>query len=210
MAGLPAKEHGFTWDDYRSWNDDKRWEIIDGEAFDMTPAPLVRHQIVSANIEALLRAYFMKRKCQVLDAPVDLKLSEDDVVQPDLLVVCDPKQILPTHIEGPPSLVIEILSPSSQVQDRVRKMKLYARAGVPEYWIVTPSPPLIEVFTLAGEAYRLAGGYEDRHTLKSPSFPDLEMPLHDVFDFPIEPGEKVWVVREGRPPAYAAPERASG
>lgn len=204
MAGQPAiKGERFTWNDYRSWGDGKRWEIIDGEAFDMSAAPLVRHQIVSRNLETRLDAFFSGRKCQVLDAPVDLKLSENDVVQPDLLVVCDPNQIKSTHIEGPPAVVIEITSPSSQTHDRVHKMMLYARSGIPEYWIVTPYPSLIEVFVLEGGAYRLHGGYEDRHTLKSPSFHELDMPLKDVFDFPVPPEEQVWIIREGRPSQYA-------
>jgi Uma2 family endonuclease len=203
MAGLAAiKNTRFTWDDYRSWGDDRRWEIIDGEAFDMSAAPLVRHQLVSQNLHTHLRAFFTGKKCQVLYAPVDLKLSEDDVVQPDLLVVCDPNQIKSTHIDGPPSLVIEITSPSSQTHDRVHKMNLYARAGIPEYWIVTPYPALIEVFILDGGSYRLHGGYEDRHTLKGATFPQLALPLKEVFDFPVPPEERVWVIREGRPSPY--------
>jgi len=69
-------------------------------------------------------------KCPVYPAPMDLKLSDRDVVQPDILVVCDPKQIKKTHVEGPPFLLIEILSFSTLLHDRGRKLELYARSGV--------------------------------------------------------------------------------
>ena len=92
-------------------------------------------------------------------APTDVKLSEEDIVQPDLIVVCDANRIKPTHIEGPPTLVIEVLSPSTQAYDRVRKLRLFAASGVQEVWLVTPHPSLVEVLTLDGASYRIAGGY---------------------------------------------------
>lgn len=212
MGGAPAAKHsGFTWDDYRGWSDGKRWELIDGEAFDMTPAPSVQHQAISRELEHRLFTYFTGRKCQAFDAPIDVKLSDDDVVQPDIVVVCNRDQIKETHIEGPPTLVIEILSPASLQHDRVRKMALYARFGVQEFWVVTPDPPLIEVFRLDGPGYRLHAGYGQSDTLRSPRFPKLKLPLAGVFDFPVAPkaaGEKI---RETAPP-YGAPhgKRRSG
>ena len=80
----------------------------------------------------------------------DSGLSEEDIVQPDLIVVCDANRIKPTHIEGPPTLVIEVLSPSTQAYDRVRKLRLFAASGVQEVWLVTPHPSLVEVLTLDG------------------------------------------------------------
>ena len=199
------KDAHYTWDDYRTWWDDKRWEIIGGEGFDMTPAPLVRHQTVSACLFGKLDAFFRGHPCRLLFAPVDVKLSDEDIVQPDLVVVCKPDQIKRTHIEGAPSLVIEILSASTTTHDRIRKFNLYARSGVKEYWIVTPYPPLIEVFILTGDTYRLAAGYEQDDTLRSPTFPDLTVELDGVFDFPVDPEERVNVVKEARPP-YAPPK----
>jgi Uma2 family endonuclease len=201
------KDVRYTWDDYRTWWDDKRWELIGGEAFDMSPAPLVRHQAVAGRLFAKLDDFFRNHPCRLLFAPIDVKLSDDDVVQPDLIVVCDPAQITRTHIEGPPTLAIEILSPSSVPHDHVTKFQLYARFGVKEYWIVTPYPPLVEVYVLDGDHYRMADGYEDDDTLVSPTFPGLEMELAGVFDFPVDPSERVNVVKEARPP-YAPPKRA--
>ena len=206
MAGLALRndEH-FTWADYRSWDDNERWELIGGEAFNMTPAPLTRHQRVSMELSALMERFFKGRKCMPFAAPTDVRLSDVDVVQPDIFVVCNPAQVKPTHIEGPPTLVAEILSPSSVVHDHVRKFQLYARCGVQEYWIVTPYPALIEVYVLDGDHFRLAAGYEKDDTLRSPTFPELEMPLADVFDFPLEPGEEIMVIKEARAPYLPGP-----
>lgn len=198
MSGMPAaKRTGYTWDDYATWSDDKRWELIGGEVFDTSAAPLVRHQAVSRELEYRLMPLFAGRECEVFNAPIDVKLSEEDVVQPDLVIVCSRSQIKETHIEGPPTLVVEILSPSRPFHDRVRKMGLYARFGVKEFWVVTPDPGLVEVFFLDGASYRLHGGYGPGETLRSPTFPKMKMPLSGVFDFPGTPVAKGRKVKEG-------------
>ncbi len=144
---LAVKEN-FTWDDYCSWPDDERWEIIDGESFAMSPAPILRHQMISIELSAQMQIQFRGKKCKVFVAPTDVKLSEYDVVQPDLLVVCDKNKMKRTHIEGAPTLIIEILSPSTSIHDRMHKMNLYAASGVKEVWLVTPYPALVEVYLL--------------------------------------------------------------
>jgi Uma2 family endonuclease len=201
MASQPALKRGrFTWTDYRSWDDRKRWEIVGGEAYEMSPAPTIRHQDILMNMGVELRGWFTRRRCKVVVAPVDVRLSEEDVVQPDIVVVCDPERVTPTHIEGAPTLVVEVLSPSTELHDRTRKMPLYAKAGVKEVWLVTPYPWLVEVFQLAGSRYVLHGAYSKDDRLRSPSFPRLAIGLAKVFDFPLEPGERVQMVRESRPP----------
>ncbi len=195
----PAKSTPFTyytWNDYRALSDETRRELLGGELFDMSPSPSVRHQMVSLKLEQELSAYLKGKKCQLFHAPLDLKLSEDDVLQPDIFLVCDKRQIHATHVEGAPSLVVEVTSPGSLSHDRVRKFTLYERAGIPEYWIVTPYPSLIEVFRLEGGRYHLAAGFERNETLLSPGFPGLEIALDPVFDFPLEPGEELPRVRE--------------
>lgn len=208
MGGMSAaKRKGYTWDDYCTWWDDKRWEIIGGEAFDMTPAPTVWHQSISRELQHRLFSFFSGKKCQVFNAPIDVKLSEEDVVQPDIVVVCSRDQIKETHIEGPPALVVEILSPGSLRHDRVRKMDLYARFGVKEFWLVTPGPPLVEVFRLDGPSYRLHAGYSPGETLKSKVFPKLKFALAGVFDHPAAPAAKGRKVKED-PALYGAPPGA--
>lgn len=204
----PARkaERRFTWADYQTWPDDERWEIVDGAAYAMSPSPTFRHQSILREIAGPMIAFFKGRKCQLMLSPLDVKLSEEDVVQPDLLVVCNSSQIKRAHVEGPPALVVEILSPSSTVHDRLRKTQLYARSGVKEFWLVTPYPSLVEVLLLKGRTYRIEAAYAKEDTLISPSFPGLRIKLADVFNFPLEPGEETPVVRE--PPAqYRAGRR---
>jgi Uma2 family endonuclease len=198
-----ARTLGFTWDDYRSWNDGQRWEVVRGEAYAMTPAPRTRHQKVQQEFSRQLGNFFLNRPCDIYPAPTDVKLSEEDVVQPDLVVVCDPEQVKSTHIEGPPALVVEILSPSTEALDRGRKMDLYARCGIREVWLVTPYPRLLEVYLLADNAYRLVHTYSEyarNEVFGSPTFPELELDLEKLFDFPIPPEERIEMVREGHPP----------
>ncbi len=196
-----------TWDDYQGWDDGERWEIIDGEAFAMSPSPQSRHQRIAMDLGWKMRSYFNKKPCQIFGAPMDVKLSESDIVQPDILVVCDTQQIKRTHIEGAPTLVVEILSPSSIHHDRLRKLYLYARFGIKEYWIVTPYPSLVEVFSLSAETYTIAGVYAKNDSLRSPSFPEMSFPLADVFDFPIDPDEVIDEIRESTPP-YSASKKS--
>ena len=186
----------YTWSDYQQLPDEPRVEIIAGEIFDMSPAPSMRHQSIAFELSLQLGGFFKGKPCKPFAAPVDVKLSDEDVVQPDLLVVCDRDQILETHIEGAPALVVEIFSPSTQNYDRKLKMQLYARSGVKEVWLVTPIPASIEVFLLDGETYRFVGMYQVGDAFKTPGFPELELDLEAVFDFPLEPGEPVYVVKE--------------
>ncbi len=179
----------YTWRDYQGWGDDQRWELIGGEAIAMSPSPGSRHQRICLALGAALYTHFKGKKCEPFISAMDVKLSDEDVVQPDLLIVCDKSQIKDTHIEGAPVLVVEILSPSSLAHDRLRKMNLYARFGVKEFWLVTPHPPFIEIFLLDANGYRRHSAFEKDDELLSATFPDLRIPLAPVFDFPPEPGD---------------------
>jgi len=141
--GLPApKQRGFTIEDWRQW--EGRWELIDGAAYDMTPAPSLEHQRISSHLLVRFAGALeeAKRKsgggnCEVFTAPVDLYLDED-VLQPDLVIVCDETKKAPHGIVGAPDVVVEILSPSTASRDLTRKRWRYEAAGVPEYLIVDP------------------------------------------------------------------------
>lgn len=199
--GQPAKPYEYySWNDYRSWSDDERWELIDGYPYAMTPSPRFRHQDISAAITAELRAFLTGRPCRAVAAPMDVRLSDADVVQPDVLVVCDPDKIKETHIEGAPDIAVEITSPSSISHDRMRKLALYAKYGVKEYWIVTPYPHLVEVLLLDGDSYRVHSVFTKRDTLSSPTLSGLEIPLDGVFNFPIPDNERIDEIRESTPP----------
>lgn len=195
-----ARKLPYTWNDYRQWDDGQRWEIVGGEVYAMAPAPTLRHQRIQIELSRQFANHFDGKSCLVFPAPTDVKLSDEDIVQPDLLVVCDKTQLRETHIEGPPTLIVEILSPSTASFDRVRKMRLYAQHGVKEVWLITPYPWLAEVYVLDGETYRLARAYEKTDTLASGIFPDLKIELEKIFDYEIPPHEQIQMVREGRPP----------
>lgn len=172
----------YRWEDYQTWPEGERWELIDGAAYAMAPSPLTEHQDISIALGSRMREYFAGKKCRTLQAPLDVKLSDEDVVQPDLLVVCDPAQ-LKGYVEGPPALAVEIVSPSSVRHDRVVKTALYARFGIKEYWIVTPFPSMVEIFWLQSERYSFWKGFSHTDVLTSPGFPDLRIELAEVFEF---------------------------
>ena len=197
MAGQAARaEKHYTWADYRAMPEETRAEIIDGEFFDMSAAPALLHQHVVGALHSAFGAFFNGHPCTVFLSPVDVKLDDDTVVQPDLLVVCNREQMQVTHIEGPPSLVVEILSPHSHLHDRWRKMRRYAAAGLAEYWIVDPVAHLIEIYLLDGASYRLYGNFGPGETARSAQFKALEVAVDTLFRFPPEPVKKPGQVRE--------------
>ena len=140
-----VKSHGHTVEEWKTW--EGRWELINGVAYDMTPAPSLEHQRVSGRLYLSIGNALEegKRKagggeCEVFAAPIDLHLpGQESVFQPDLVVVCDPAKLAPHGIVGIPDLVVEILSPSNANKDTVAKRWAYAAGGVPEYLIVDPS-----------------------------------------------------------------------
>lgn len=136
----PDRNMRYLWSDVQTFDSKQRWELIDGYPFAMS-SPLTIHQMISVQLTAALLPLLRGGPCRLLAAPMNLKLSERDLVQPDLLGVCDAAQFRTTHIEGPPRLMVEILSDSSVRHDRVRKMNLYARTGVTDLDPHAPSSP---------------------------------------------------------------------
>ena len=143
-----------TYKDLLEIDDDKRYELIDGVLYLMS-SPKVLHQEVLGEIAYQLKTYLKGKTCKVFIAPLDVKLSgnpddtkELNVVQPDIMVVCDPNKIKEKNIQGAPNLVIEIVSPSNPAHDKLVKLKLYQKFGVKEYWIVSLEEQIISVFLL--------------------------------------------------------------
>ncbi|MDR2572007.1 MAG: Uma2 family endonuclease [Oscillospiraceae bacterium] len=141
-AVLDYKRH-YTYSDYMKWDDDQRWELIDGIAYLMS-APSVRHQEILLNLSLLFGSFLKGKSCKAYFAPFDVRLSadttDDTVVQPDLVIICDKSIIMDTGCKGVPDMVIEILSPSTSLRDKAVKFDLYLKKGVREYWIVDPDP----------------------------------------------------------------------
>lgn len=197
IAPVIPEERRCTYADYRSWGDE-RWELLDGHPYAMSSSSSL-HQMISMALAVQLFPYFAGKPWRLFSAPMDVKLSEWDVVQPDLLVVCDPEQIRPAFIEGPPRLVIEISSSSTQRHDRVRKMALYAKSGVEEYWLITPHPFMVEVLRNCQGLYLVEKVYTERDVLRSPAFAEVRLDLGQLFaQLPIQPS--IDEVRESPPP----------
>lgn len=136
----------YTYEEYLLW--EGRWELIEGIPYAMSPAPAPRHQWVSANIKSELRSALKKagcKNCKVYDF-IDIKVSEDTVLQPDAVVVC--KEIEKPFLDFPAALVVEILSPSMAMKDRNNKFFIYQSQKIPYYLIIDVDKNEIEVYHL--------------------------------------------------------------
>lgn len=192
MASLPLKKPAerYCWHDYRSWPEGERWELLDGFAYAMSPAPSTQHQGVAGEIYFRLRLGLAGKPCQPFVAPTDVRLSDWDVVQPDILVVCKPEQIQRTHIEGAPEVVVEVLSPVTASRDLREKKALYERHGVGEYVVVHPEDHYAMRFLRNPITGSFDAGtlFAANETLVFATLENLEMPLWEVFQMP-GPGE---------------------
>lgn len=153
-----------TYDDLSQMPDDgKRYEIIGGELF-VAPSPIKKHQKLAMRLADLLYDQQLAGHGEAYFAPVDVRLSPHDIVQPDLLFILRDRLdiYLPNGVvEGPPDIVVEILSPSTRGIDQIRKAALYARGGVREYWIADPDAPFLTVYSLRDGVYE-AVSHQDR------------------------------------------------
>ena len=181
------REELYTYDDYLSWNDGQRWEIIDGRAYLMA-APSIQHQRISGILHSRMFPYFEGKTCELFAAPFDVclfpeykrKKEEEGMVQPDLSVVCDPRQLDGQCCNGAPTLIVEILSPATSSYDCVTKFNKYKKSGVKEYWIVDPENKIVHVCMLQNPDDDPVV-FEIGDTLSSPTFPGLEIPLAGIF-----------------------------
>ncbi|MBU0501373.1 MAG: Uma2 family endonuclease [Gammaproteobacteria bacterium] len=179
----------FTWDDYRAWPDDERWELIEGVAYAMSPAPSTRHQVVTLNLASQIKAKLAGKPCKPFIAPTDVKLSGLDLVQPDILVVCDPAKITPSHIEGAPDLVIEVLSPATSTKDLREKKALYERFGVAEYVVIDPLENYAIRFLNGPDGFDKGTVIAADEMLILATLEGMEIPLWEVFELPAPAGE---------------------
>lgn len=149
----------YTYADYASWPEDVRGEL-DGGVFHAMNAPTVSHQRISMRLSYQLQGQLRGQRCEPFAAPTDVlfvqpgQRDEDctDVAQPDLFIVCNPDRVLTKYIRGAPDFVLEILSTSTRRRDQVRKLALYEREGVREYWLLDPEARVLTVYTLGADA----------------------------------------------------------
>lgn len=175
----------FTYKDYKNLpeSETKRYELLGGELI-MVPSPTTYHQAISRNLEYILLEFVQKHNLGfIYNAPCDVVLSDEDVVQPDIFFISKERSHIITeeNISGAPDLVIEILSPATADRDRTYKRTLYARYGVQEYWIVDPDKKEVEVMTLRERGFETVAIYKKEDVLKSKLLKGLSISLSEVF-----------------------------
>ncbi len=139
----------YTYRDYVNWPEEEHWELIEGRAYPTygptaLAAPNFTHQRLVRKLLVALDIYLTGKTCEAFDAPIDVVFEEAEntktVVQPDIIVICDPKKMENgNRVIGAPDIAIEVLSPSTASKDWLIKSRLYERQGVKEYWIVSPN-----------------------------------------------------------------------
>jgi Uma2 family endonuclease len=153
--------HRHTYGEYCDWPEDQRYELIDGVAYAMAPAPSRQHQRLTFELAREIAGVLDGSGCEVNIAPFDVRLPQGDeadadiatVVQPDISVVCDPSKLDARGCRGAPDWLIEVLSPSTAAHDQVRKLALYERHGVKEYWLVHPVDRVVIIYRLENGVY---------------------------------------------------------
>ncbi len=173
----------FTYEDYLTTPDDKRYQLLDGELI-MAPAPNEPHQRVQAELGSRLFIFVKDNDLgRVYFAPTDVVLSNTDVVQPDLLFVSKERFHIITYanLQGAPDLVIEILSPATSGYDNGYKRGLYAKRGVKEYWMIGTDPGTITVLQNIDGCFQAVATYGEGDTLTSPVLPGFSVEIDEVF-----------------------------
>lgn len=185
------KDTKYTYADYLTWGDDERWEIINGEPFNMSPAPIRRHQDIVLNLATEFKRYLKGKSCKVYISPFDIRLKHNNegdleiinVVQPDISIFCDKKKLDDKGGIGAPDLIVEVLSPSTQNKDLFQKLLLYQKFGVREYWIIDPEKRTISISTLGKDGLFFLAKEDVTEGIISPFiFPDLSIKVEEIFE----------------------------
>jgi Uma2 family endonuclease len=183
MVTMKRANVRFNYHDYLQLPEDKRYEILDGELH-MVAAPSTKHQRVSLNLTVALYQYAKRTGAgTVYEAPCDVILSDENIVQPDILFIRQERNAIigEANLQGAPDLVVEVLSMGTRLKDLGIKRKTYAGFGVQEYWIVDPEAETVEVLVWSEPGYVRAGIYANTDCLSSPMLPDLNLPVTEIF-----------------------------
>ena len=180
MSLAVRKDKTYTYKEYLTWPEGEGWEIIDGTAYDMTPAPKVKHQNIAGNLYIKIKTH-IDNPCYTGISPIDVIFDEQNVVQPDVLVVCDRSKITEDNIKGAPDLIAEVISESTEVKDRREKKNLYERFGVREYILVFPEREYVERYCLKEGKYGGPEIFNWDEVLKLTVFA-LDIHLWEIFE----------------------------
>jgi len=182
----------YTYADYLTWRFDERVELIRGWINRMSPAPLVRHQIISMALSNEVYVYLKGKQCKVFAAPFDVRLTNKrkslpnksitSVVQPDLSIICDLDKLDEKGCIGAPDWVIEILSPGNSRKEMKEKFSLYEENGVKEYWIVDPEHLMVQVFDLIDDKFAWRSNYVKEDLIPVGIFEGFSIDTNPLFD----------------------------
>lgn len=161
---------------------EERYEIINGTRYDLKPSPGVDHQLLVPKMWEAIHDTCHAHGIVVV-APMDVHLDKDHVLQPDVIFISNENMhvIRGQKIEGPPDLVVEVLSPQSGKHDKIRKKAVYERFRIPEFWVVDPLHETVDQFVLDRDKYQLQGTFSDDHSLSSPKLACIGVDLKVLF-----------------------------
>ncbi|MEW5814567.1 MAG: Uma2 family endonuclease [Spirochaetota bacterium] len=191
--GLPAKKDSrvYTYADYLTWPDEERWELIDGVAYDTSPALSRFHQAIVGEIFRRSANFLEGKTCRAYISPFDVRLPEFtgasdeailNVVQPDVSVFLSEDRLDYKGAVGAPDIAIEVLSPYTSLKDQREKLKLYERFGVKEYWIIEPEYKTLQIYRLNQERqYGKPQVYGGEDTVESSILDGFHLDVHTIF-----------------------------
>ncbi|MCL4537323.1 MAG: Uma2 family endonuclease [Nitrospirae bacterium] len=182
-AALEKTKKQYTYEDYEKLPEGAPYQLIGGELI-MTPSPVPYHQIISRRIEFELLKFVEDRKLgEVIDAPIDVYLSETETYQPDIIFISNERIniIGEKKIEAAPDLVIEILSESTAYYDLKHKKRVYEKSGVKEYWIVDPMEKSIEVYENVNGEFKIYSQAMEKGRVNSKLLEGFSVELEKVF-----------------------------
>lgn len=195
LSGSAVREKGpdykagnknYTYRDYLEMPDEPgyRIEILDGELV-KEPAPNVPHQRASRRLQRILEDYFwpIDPEGEIFNAPLDVTFGSTNVVQPDILYVSGEQKAIVEYarVDGPPTLVVEILSPTTIRKDRLKKMQIYQRAGVKHYWLLDPEEKTLECYSLRDGLYAFVASGMDEDVVEHPEFAGMSIDLKTLW-----------------------------
>lgn len=184
------KAERFNYADYLAWPDGERWEIIEGVAYNMSPAPGTAHQAVSFALSGVLHRVLQGKRCRAFAAPFDVRLAENrdgedehiaTVVQPDIVVICDEEKLDRRGCLGAPDVAVEILSPATSYKDQTEKLHVYEKYGIQEYWIINPEARYAMVYRLEGRQYGKPKYLAEKDILESRAVKGLSFILSEIW-----------------------------
>jgi Uma2 family endonuclease len=176
----------YTWDDFASLDEGDLRELIDGELVEVEVNPTFAHErVVARLVFHLIRWSCAGHGGDAIGSNFGVKISDKNGFMPDVMFFREENPVREEDykgmVVGRPDLVVEVISPSSVRYDRVKKLRGYAARAVPEYWIVDPEQRTLERLLLEEGRYVIAASLEESDVLRPPTFPDLEIPLADLW-----------------------------